>query len=767
MIRKFNSQTIQFKIGTVVVVVILLMALFPFLFTRVNPFGTEGMRAISDPEGHFIIQRAPFAPQWDIPLGTDVIGRHIWSLIVHGTRLTMTLALLVVAGRFLVAIPMGFSAGFGSLVSQTIVKQFSLIFGAIPALLLSVIVLRMNYFTRLEKEASILAFVVVLTIVGWGKLALVIEERVKVLLEEPFIKGEAAIGKNGLQIAVGTVLPHLLPELVVLFFLEMARALSILLQLGIFNVFVGSVRFIEDSSSAGYKYMDLSYEPEWAGMLGTGRNQLRTAPWTVFFPALAFFISVFGLNAFGEGLRDILHRNSGAAWTLDRTKKRILEIWNGKYKKHVIVATVLVIAIPVVAFAMETTRFRMDTKVADDLQLSGGPVLVGNKDRDSTATWIEAAFKQRGLTPLYGDSAMQDYDIGTVHYAKSGSLAVAGRELALTEDFKWIGLADANAEAKLIDWSKVDLYSIRKGKAETLPSKAGDGIIVLDADLYNREAIVNLTDKLTEVPGAKGILWLTEHSIRSFEPLHTKKSTIPAIIARKASVPELWQDGKMAITGDAKATLRLEAASMDGVGRNVVAYRLGEGESVADEAIIYGFSYNAMDAEACKKKLQFAMAFIDALEKDSRNRNRTVIYAFIDGTLGDTFNGIRHFSVNMPVETRKVMLYVDMTQVEGMDSGQLWYGQAQSPISRYYAYTFAVQMRDAMKAKHIAFKEAEVRSEGYGGAMETADAHMGIKRGIPTVSFGLDGEHDDEGVKNTDLEELGRMVTGTMTRNNY
>ena len=95
----------------------------------------------------------------------------------------------------------------------------------------------------------------------------------------------------------------MIPETIVLFFMEIARVLAMMMQLGIFSVFVGNLRIIKDTEG-GVSYYDFSFEPEWASMLSTSRNAISVAPWAIIFPALAFFVSVLGFNLFGEGLGD-------------------------------------------------------------------------------------------------------------------------------------------------------------------------------------------------------------------------------------------------------------------------------------------------------------------------------------------------------------------------------------------------------------------------------------------------------------------------------
>ena len=217
------------------------------------------------------------------------------------------LGIFVALGRFIIAVPMALSAGFGNNATKTIIRQFSILFSAIPALLISVIILKLEFLTGLDKAGSIAAFVIVLSMVGWPKLGNLIMERVDTINRQPFIRSEIAIGKSRFRIAIENVFPHLASEITVLFFMEIARALSMIMQMGIFSVFVGLLKIIKDTEG-GVSFFDVSFEPEWAGMLSTSRSMASVAQWTVLFPAIAFFISVLGFNLFGEGLRTVLQK---------------------------------------------------------------------------------------------------------------------------------------------------------------------------------------------------------------------------------------------------------------------------------------------------------------------------------------------------------------------------------------------------------------------------------------------------------------------------
>lgn len=729
---------LQLKIGIAVTVLLLLIALFPGLFTRVNPYATETLRYQTDGAGSFVMQRAPFPPQWDIPLGSDEMGRQLWPLMVHGTRLTLLLALLVVAGRFLLALPTGFAAGFGSVTAQAVVRQFSVIFGTIPALLLSVIVLKMDFFTGLGKGGSLLAFVLVLTVVGWGRLGQMIQLRVEGLLQEPFVLGETAIGKNRLQIATGTVLIHLLPELLILFFLEMTRALTMLMQLGIFAVFVGNVRFIEDTDGGVIKVMNMSYEPEWASILGAARNNLRSAPWTVLFPALAFFISVMGLNALGEGLRELLQRKEplpAVAW-----RKSPLLLWGAAL---LAVLTLTCYGLPPL---YRSTLYRYDPAAAQSLTLAPGPVVVGSPNGERTAEWLEEALAARGLYPLNSKRFIHPYPCAGATYPtfQEAVLTLEGQEPRLLlpdRDYQMVSYGTFKAQGRLLDYSRQDLYQLEP-EAVTEP-----GILLLETAYYTPEAVRYLSQRLSGFPNVRGLVWLTETDHLRPRQMGTA-ARVPALYLDRALLPE---------AGDAHLRVEMAAAQAGGTGRNVVAWLPGADERIGEEAILYGFSYNGLTAEETRLKLAYGLAFVDALKRDITSRKRSVIIVFFDGTLGDEFNGIQAYAAESPYSQKNTLLFVDMTRVQGVARGALIADQNQSPITRYFAYTFAVQAEQRLRQKGW--------TPGALAGENEADSLLFHRHGTPTLIYGL--RPPGEGEAAVSPGQLGRTLFGVLSANNY
>ncbi len=167
----------------------------PETFVNRSPYTVQQIR-FSNNEGASVIEAAPYPPSSEFKLGSDDLGRDILSFIVYGTRLTILLSVLMAIAQFLIAIPMALYGGFGNRVAKASILQFNVMFSAIPALLLSIILLKLDFFTGLDKWHSIFAFVLVLTAVGWPKLGNLILERVEVINQKAFIQGEVAIGKR-------------------------------------------------------------------------------------------------------------------------------------------------------------------------------------------------------------------------------------------------------------------------------------------------------------------------------------------------------------------------------------------------------------------------------------------------------------------------------------------------------------------------------------------------------------------------------------------
>ncbi|NBG89472.1 ABC transporter permease subunit [Isachenkonia alkalipeptolytica] len=312
LLRRINFPLL---VGGVLVLVMLFAYFFPQALTDKNPNVEESAKYIEiRQDGEWVEEFAtrPFPPNRENIMGSDEAGRDIYTRIIYGTRNTLRVALLVVLLRILVAMPLGIMAGMGVKPVSVFINMFNTFFTTIPKLLIAFVILNINYFRNLEMDRAIVAFAVVLTVIGWSKLASMIEDQTALIMEEDFIEGEVAVGKNPLQIGVQNLLPHLIPHVVSFLFIEIGMVLFLLAQLSVLTVFVGPRRMPLAEAFQGN--FEMAFEPEWGSMLARAPEVIRLYPdrmWLTLFPALAFFLGVTAFNLTGEGLRiEFQKRNS-------------------------------------------------------------------------------------------------------------------------------------------------------------------------------------------------------------------------------------------------------------------------------------------------------------------------------------------------------------------------------------------------------------------------------------------------------------------------
>lgn len=302
--RKINFPLL---LGSIIVIFLIILSFYPRLFTHKDPLFEESNKNIEYKEnGKWVekIAHNPMPPNRDNILGTDDAGRDVYARIIYGTRNTLTLGLLIALFRMALALPLGIAAGMGMKFVSGIIRIFNTFFTAIPTLLFSFVVLNMTYFRILQMDRAILAFAIVLTITGWAKLAGMIEDSTRRVMEKDFIEGEVATGKTKLQIAYQNILPHIIPDSISLFFKEMGMALFLIAQLAVLYVFVGVSRKVKELAfKASY---EMILEPEWGGALSRVAVNLKkynSEYWMLLYPVLAFSIAILGINLTGEGLR--------------------------------------------------------------------------------------------------------------------------------------------------------------------------------------------------------------------------------------------------------------------------------------------------------------------------------------------------------------------------------------------------------------------------------------------------------------------------------
>ncbi len=221
------------------------------------------------------------SPCRQYPLGTDHLGRCIFSRLVYGARVSIGLALIVMGFVTGISIIIGTLAGYWGGKIDDLVSIVINIVMAFPSLILALAIIGML-------GPSLLNLLLSMAAVGWAPYARIIRGIVLTLKEREYIVAVHAAGGSNGRIILGHIFPNMLSPIIVLSSLDMGKIIL---------------------SISGLSFLGLGAQPptpEWGVMLSDGRPFMQTAPHVMIFPGLAIALTVMAFNLLGDGLRDVL-----------------------------------------------------------------------------------------------------------------------------------------------------------------------------------------------------------------------------------------------------------------------------------------------------------------------------------------------------------------------------------------------------------------------------------------------------------------------------
>lgn len=259
-------------LGTVGAAITLLLLLTGIFANFLAPYGYNDIHPadyLAPPSAKYI-------------LGADNLGRDLLSRVIYGARISVIVGLAGTAISTVIATSIGVLSGFIGGRFDTIVQRFVDAWMCFPALVVLIVIISLV-------GAGMLQIIVTLgALYGVGS-SRIVRSAVISVKENVYVEAARAIGCNNLKIMTRHILPNIMAPVIIIFSTQIAAVIL---------------------SEATLSFLGLGIPPpapSWGGMLsGTGRSYMFLAPWLAIWPGLALSIVVYGVNMFGDALRDLL-----------------------------------------------------------------------------------------------------------------------------------------------------------------------------------------------------------------------------------------------------------------------------------------------------------------------------------------------------------------------------------------------------------------------------------------------------------------------------
>ncbi|MFD0710943.1 dipeptide/oligopeptide/nickel ABC transporter permease/ATP-binding protein [Paenibacillus sp. GCM10027626] len=220
-------------------------------------------------------------PSYAYPLGTDHLGRDIFTRMLHGILTSLYIPFITLLIVVVVGVIAGAAAGYAGGRTDVAIMGVTEVFLSFPSMLFAMVIAGLL-------GPGLVNTMVALSLVWWTRYVKVIRGIVLSLKEKEFIAASRSAGTRSIGIVVRHIFPNLYSTIFVMGTLDMGRIVL---------------------AMSGLSFLGLGVqppEPEWGAMLVDGRNYMQIAPGLLLYPGLAIMLVTLAFNLLGEGLRDAL-----------------------------------------------------------------------------------------------------------------------------------------------------------------------------------------------------------------------------------------------------------------------------------------------------------------------------------------------------------------------------------------------------------------------------------------------------------------------------
>ncbi|MGP4131004.1 ABC transporter permease [Pantoea tagorei] len=267
-------------LAMVCLVLLIVMAIWCVLGPIWSPWQNDATDAL-------MINKPPGVQHW---LGTDFLGRDVYTRLLLAGRISLTIGLLTMLLSVTLGYLLGAVSGYAGGLTDKLIMRLADLVMTIPSLPLLIVAGAMLSELDFSADARIYMVVIMLSLLEWPKLARLVRGQILSLCERDFMLATQVLGLSSRRRLFGHLLPNTIPILVVMATMAVANAIL---------------------SESALSYLGLGVvppTPSWGNMMDAANSLIdfQRRPWLWMPPGIAIFITVVDINVLGDGLRDAL-----------------------------------------------------------------------------------------------------------------------------------------------------------------------------------------------------------------------------------------------------------------------------------------------------------------------------------------------------------------------------------------------------------------------------------------------------------------------------